>query len=209
MRAHARLLPIVYTVAMGVLALGVLVVVAASRTQRYSLRRVPPDPLASDGVQRWDQLEGSFRNRARREVLPILTHDPLWPVYVPKSGGGEAPPRPPAAAPEGRARGATSVARQGGIDLLGPAVDAASEAADIAEAARGEHQRRLQAADAVVAVDDGGAVAIELAQPLLELAQRDQEGARQAHERLLPALAHVDELGLLPCIERLVQLVNL
>src|SRR5437867_10815837 len=96
MRSPARLLPIVCAAAGLVLTLGMVVVLRVAHTKQYSSKQVPPDAAANDVLQRWDQLEQGFRERARRAVLPTLPHDPLWPVYVPRPGGAPAPPAPAA-----------------------------------------------------------------------------------------------------------------
>src|SRR6478672_11391368 len=86
-----------------------------------------------------------------------------------------------------------SVPRHGGIDLLGPEVDAAGHVSDVLVSATGECHRRVHAADSVVAYDDDGAAGGHVVDPVIGQAERANHGSGQRGDGDFVVFAHVDQ----------------
>jgi hypothetical protein len=97
--------------------------------------------------------------------------------------------------PEGRE---WSVPGHGRIDLEAPPVDATREVPGGADADPAEELDGRGAPHAVVAEHDDLAIGIDGVGESLELAERDEARARDARDRVLPGLAHVEEGDFFP-----------
>lgn len=98
-----------------------------------------------------------------------------------------------------------SVAGDGGVDVEGPAVDAAAEVEDAIEAGALEEAGALKAAHSVVAVHDdvGTAPVVEFVEALDEFTEGDESGAGQFGQGVFFGLTDVEQPGGLRAVEAL------
>lgn len=87
----------------------------------------------------------------------------------------------------------SSIAREGGVHLAGPGVDATGDVDGVVPTLGTEKLRGAEAAAAVVAEDEQRAVAGEIGAGGGQPRERQQAAAREGDEGVLGGLAHVEE----------------